>query len=73
MTWEEIAGNWKEFKGRIKQNWGKLNNDELEVVDGEWDQLVGTIQAHYALTKVQAEREVEEFCSKCSAPQSQCG
>lgn len=58
MTWEEIAGNWTHFKGRIKEKWGELTNDDLEVIDGEVEQLIGSLQARYGLTKEQAEREL---------------
>ncbi len=68
MGWDQISGNWTELKGRIKENWGLLTNDELEVIDGEWDQLVGTLQARYDLTREQAEREVEKLCSGYGAP-----
>ena len=58
MTWEEIAGNWTYFKGRIKEKWGKLTHDDLEVIDGEVDQLIGSLQVRYGWTKEQAEREL---------------
>lgn len=56
--WEELAGNWTHLKGRIKEKWGELTNDELEIIDGEFDQLIGSIQVRYGLTKEQAEREL---------------
>ncbi len=58
MTWEELAGNWTHFKGRIKEKWGELTNDELEIIDGEVDQLIGSIQVCYGLTKEQAKWEL---------------
>lgn len=68
MKWEEIAGNWTYYKGRIKERWGKLTDDELEVIDGEWDQLIGSLQVRYGMRKQEVEREILKFLSNCSAP-----
>lgn len=67
MTWEEIAGNWTFYKGRIKERWGKLTDDELEVIDGEWDQLIGSLQVRYGLKKVEVERELQKMLSDWAA------
>ena len=68
MTWEEIAGHWTYYKGRIKERWGKLTDDELEVIDGEWDQLIGSLQVCYGLTKQEVERQLQEFILNCPPP-----
>ena len=68
MDWEQVAGNWTQLKGQVKETWGELTDDELEIIDGQWDQLVGFIQSSYGVTKEQAERQVQKFCSGCSAP-----
>lgn len=68
MKWEEIAGNWTYYKGRIKERWGKLTDDELEVIDGEWDQLIGSLQVRYGMKKQEVEREVLKFLSNCFPP-----
>ena len=44
MNWDQIAGNWKQFKGTVKEKWGKLTDDDLEVIEGKKDQLVGRLQ-----------------------------
>ena len=61
MTWEEIAGNWTHLKGRIKEKWGELTHDDLEVIDGEWDQLIGSLQVRYGWTKEEAELQVAKL------------
>ena len=61
MNWDRIEGNWKQFKGRAKQQWGKLTDDQLEVIAGKRDQLLGKIQEHYGLSKEEAERQIDTF------------
>jgi uncharacterized protein YjbJ (UPF0337 family) len=56
-----MQGNWKQFKGKIKEKWGKLTDDDLDVAEGKRDQLVGKIQERYGITKEEAERQYEEF------------
>ena len=47
MNWDSIQGNWKEFKGKAKQQWGKLTDDDLDVIDGKRQELEGRLQKHY--------------------------
>ncbi|MDH3238765.1 MAG: CsbD family protein [Deltaproteobacteria bacterium] len=61
MNWERIAGNWKEFKGKIRERWGFLTDEELDVIAGKRDMLVGKLVERYGLTKDRAEQAVEEF------------
>jgi len=61
MNWDSIQGKWKEFKGKAKEKWGELTDDDLDVIAGKKDQLVGVIQDRYGRTKEQAEKEVEEW------------
>ena len=55
-----MAGNWKQFKGQVKEKWGKLTDDDLDVVAGKRDQLLGKIQERYGITKEEAEKEFKE-------------
>lgn len=64
MNWDRIEGNWKQFKGTAQENWGKLTNDDLDVVAGKREQLVGKIQERYGIEKDAAEREVDDFMAK---------
>ncbi|EJF32020.1 CsbD family protein [Enterobacter sp. Ap-916] len=61
MNKDEIGGNWKQFKGTIKEKWGKLTDDDMTVIEGKRDQLVGKIQERYGYAKDQAEKEVKDW------------
>ena len=61
MNWDQIEGNWKEFKGRAKQKWGELTDDDLDKASGRRDELAGLVQKSYGLGREDAEREVEEW------------
>ena len=61
MTWDEIKGSWRQQKGRLKEKWGELTDDDLDRIDGKRDQLLGFLQNRYGRTKEVAEREVREF------------
>lgn len=61
MNWDLVKGKWKQAKGQCQQKWGQLTNDEMDVIDGERDQLIGKIQERYAIAKEEAEKQVAEF------------
>jgi uncharacterized protein YjbJ (UPF0337 family) len=61
MNWDQVAGKWKQAAGRVKEKWGKLTDDDLQMIGGKRDQLVGRIQERYGIAKEEAERQVEEF------------
>jgi len=61
MNWDTIEGNWKEFKGRVREQWGRLTNDEVDVIGGRQDKLVGKLQEHYGIARDEAERQVREW------------
>jgi uncharacterized protein YjbJ (UPF0337 family) len=61
MDWERLGGNWKQFKGRLRERWGKLTDDELNIAAGRREQLIGRIQERYGVTAEEAERQVAEF------------
>ena len=64
MNWEQISGAWKQVKGKAKEKWGKLTDDDLDVLQGRREQLVGKIQQRYGVAKDQAEREVDEWAKE---------
>ena len=64
MNWDRIQGNWKQFKGNAKEQWGKLTDDDLDVVAGKRDQLVGRIQERYGVAKDEAERQVKDWADR---------
>jgi uncharacterized protein YjbJ (UPF0337 family) len=61
MDTNTLKGNWTQLKGKIREKWGKLTDDDLEVIRGQKDQLTGKIQEKYGLAKDKAEEQVEEF------------
>jgi uncharacterized protein YjbJ (UPF0337 family) len=61
MNWDQIEGMWKQAKGKLKERWGRLTDDDLDVIAGRRDQLLGTLQQKYGWTKEQAEREVNQW------------
>lgn len=66
MNWDRIEGNWKELKGQVRERWGRLTNDEIDVIAGRREQLEGTLQRVYGKSKDEVKREVEDFCNTCS-------
>jgi uncharacterized protein YjbJ (UPF0337 family) len=61
MNRDILAGKWKEMKGRVKEQWGKITDDELDRAEGRADQLVGLLQQRYGYTKEKAEEEYDRF------------
>ena len=61
MNNERIKGNWNQFKGKIKEKWGRLTDDDLDVAEGQRDQLIGKIQERYGIAKEEAERQFAEL------------
>ena len=61
MNSDQFNGKWKQLKGTVKQQWGKLTDDDIEVVDGQHDQLVGKIQEKYGIAKEEAQRQVNAW------------
>jgi uncharacterized protein YjbJ (UPF0337 family) len=61
MNWDQVEGKWKQLKGSVKTRWGKLTDDDLDVISGQKDQLVGRIQERYGIHKDEAQRQVEDW------------
>ena len=64
MNWQRVEGNWKQFSGQVKEKWGKLTDDDLTVINGKQEQLVGRIQERYGIAKEEAEKEVSSWTQK---------
>ena len=64
MNTDQLAGNWKQLKGKVRSTWGKLTDDEVEQIAGQRDQLIGTIQRRYGVAREEAERQVKDFEQK---------
>lgn len=61
MNSDRIEGNWKQIKGRVKERWGKLTDDHLDVIDGKRDQLAGRIQEAYGISRDEVNRQIKEW------------
>jgi uncharacterized protein YjbJ (UPF0337 family) len=64
MNWEIIKGNWKQFKGELKTKWGKLTDDDLDIIEGSKDKLIGRLQERYGYSKDEAIREVDNYTAE---------
>jgi uncharacterized protein YjbJ (UPF0337 family) len=62
MDWNRVEGNWKQFKGKVKEKWGNLTDDDLDKIAGRRDQLEGKIQERYGLAKDKVKKEVNDWC-----------
>jgi uncharacterized protein YjbJ (UPF0337 family) len=61
MNKDTIEGNWKQIKGKVKERWGKLTDDELDRVEGNYDILCGKIQKAYGLSREEVERDLSRL------------
>jgi uncharacterized protein YjbJ (UPF0337 family) len=61
MNKDQVRGKWNQIKGKVKEKWGKLTDDDLTQISGQVDQLSGKVQERYGIAREQAEREVDEF------------
>jgi uncharacterized protein YjbJ (UPF0337 family) len=61
MNWDRIEGNWTEFKGKVKQQWGKLTDDDLMAIEGDRDELAGRLQNRYGYAKDIARKEIDSW------------
>jgi len=67
MNQDIFEGNWKQFKGKVKEQWGKLTDDDLDVISGKRDQLVGRIQERYGVARDEAEKQLSAWESRQSS------
>ena len=67
MNWDELKGQWKQFKGAAKTKWGKLTDDEITQLEGNKDQIIGKLQERYGYKKTEAEREVNQWAESLNA------
>jgi uncharacterized protein YjbJ (UPF0337 family) len=61
MNWDEVTGKWNQLKGSVKERWGKLTDDDLTMIDGKRDRMVGKIQERYGITKEKAEEQIRDW------------
>lgn len=61
MNWETFKGNWTQLRGRLRMQWGKLTDDQLDVIEGRRDLLLGKLQEAYGVTEEEADRQVKAW------------
>ena len=61
MTDDRIAGAWHQIRGKVKEQWGKLTDDDLKQLEGHAEQLAGKLQQRYGLAQADAERQAKDF------------
>jgi uncharacterized protein YjbJ (UPF0337 family) len=61
MNWDRVEGNWKTFKGQVQQKWGKLTDDDVNVIEGKRSELSGRLQQRYGVAKDEAERQIDTW------------
>ncbi len=61
MNWDIIEGNWKQLKGKVRDEWGDLTDDEVEQIGGKKDKLIGKLQEKYGWSKHDAEARADEW------------
>ncbi|MCV9962916.1 CsbD family protein [Pararhizobium sp. BT-229] len=64
MNWDMIEGKWNEYRGKAQAQWGKLTDDDLDVINGRRKELAGRIQVRYGIEKEEAERQIEDWSSR---------
>lgn len=66
MNWDRIQGSWKSVTGQAREQWGKLTDDDFNIVAGRREQLVGKIQERYGIAKDAAEKQIDEWQRKAT-------
>jgi len=61
MNWDQVEGRWTQVKGAIREKWGKLTDDDLDVIAGKKDRLLGKLQERYGITKEEAEKQLQSW------------
>lgn len=62
---DQLQGKWQQLRGKVKEQWGRLTDDDLDVIDGRRDQLEGRLRERYGKAKEEIRREVDEFLDSC--------
>jgi uncharacterized protein YjbJ (UPF0337 family) len=61
MNWDQVKGNWKQWKGSVQRQWGELTNDDLDIINGDRTRLAGILQERYGRAKEQVEDDINDF------------
>jgi uncharacterized protein YjbJ (UPF0337 family) len=61
MNWDIVEGNWRQFTGKVRQQWAKLTDDDLDLIAGKREELAGRVQERYGITRDLAEQQIKEW------------
>jgi uncharacterized protein YjbJ (UPF0337 family) len=64
MNWDRVEGNWKQFRGKVQQQWGALTNDDLDRIEGRQEELAGLIQERYGKSREEANRAIDDWLAQ---------
>lgn len=64
MNWDQVQGNWRQFSGEVRKQWGKLTDDEVDEVGGSREKLLGKLQERYGQSREQAERDLDAWLAR---------
>jgi uncharacterized protein YjbJ (UPF0337 family) len=64
MNWDRVEGNWKQFTGKVKEQWGKLTDDDIAQINGSREQLEGKIQARYGYEKDKVKQDIDDWLNR---------
>ena len=64
MNWDQVTGKWKELKGEVQQEWGKLTDDDIDVIEGRREELAGKLQQKYGKGREEVDREIDAWCER---------
>lgn len=67
MNWDRVEGKWKQLRGKAKQQWNQLTDDDLDVIAGKREELIGKLQERQGLAKEEAEKQVREWSRQLDA------
>jgi len=58
---DRLKGEWRQLKGKIRERWGKLTDDDLDVIEGQREQLAGMLQKRYGVAREEIDAQIREF------------
>lgn len=73
MNSDQLAGKWKQLKGAAKEQWGKLTDDDLDVIDGQQEKLQGKLQERYGITKEVAAEQIKHWSARMQDSERDAG
>lgn len=61
MNWNQVEGKWTQFKGTVREKWGKLTDDDFKAIDGKRERLLGKLQERYGIAEEEADKQIDDF------------